>query len=211
MDERPPDDDDLAALARAGPDLDARFGAVFERHRARLERAVGLRLDPALRARLGASDVLQDAWVEARERLPEYLGAPRVPVFVWLRFLALQRLAKAYRYHAGAQRRALGREARLDAAPAASSAALAEGLAASQASPSLAVAGQEARAHLTRALETLSPADREILALRQFEELSNAEAAQVLAIAPEAAAKRHTRALERLAKVLREQGADPRA
>ena len=44
----------------------------------------------------------------------------------------------------------------------------------------------------------MDPTDREVLALRHFEQLTNAEAAQVLGIQERAAAKRYLRALERL-------------
>lgn len=46
--------------------------------------------------------------------------------------------------------------------------------------------------------------DREVLAMRHFEQLSNAEAAQVLGIQERAAAKRYLRALERLKQILSE-------
>jgi RNA polymerase sigma-70 factor (ECF subfamily) len=197
-------DDDLSALTAPGADLDARFGSLFERHRPRLERAVGLRIDPALRARIGASDVLQEAWIEARQRLPDYLADPRMPLFLWLRYLALQRLAKAYRFHARAQRRSIRREKPGPAAagPATSSVVLAEGLAASGVTPSVAVAGAEARARLVAAIEAMPAPDREVLGLRHFEELTNVEVARVLGITAEAASKRYVRALERLGAAL---------
>lgn len=197
-------DPDLRDLVAAGPELGARFGEVFERHRPRLERAVALRIDPALRARLGASDVLQEAWIEARERLPAYLVDPRMPLFLWLRFLTLQRLGMAYRFHAKAKRRTLRRETPADApaGPAADSGVLAERLAGSGVTPSVAVAGEEARARLRRVLEAMAPADREVLGLRHFEELSNIEVAEVLGISVEAASKRYVRALERLGAAL---------
>ena len=200
MDEAKAPDEEMRALAAAGPALASRFVEAFERHRPRLERAVALRLDPALRARVGASDVLQETWIEARERLPAYLEEPRMPLFLWLRFLALQRLAKAYRFHAKAQRRTLRRETPADAAPTpeTDSGVLAERLAASGVTPSVAAAGVEARAGLLRILEAMAPSDREILGLRHFEELSNVECARVLGISIEAASKRYVRALERL-------------
>ncbi|MGL4421598.1 MAG: sigma factor-like helix-turn-helix DNA-binding protein [Gemmataceae bacterium] len=55
-------------------------------------------------------------------------------------------------------------------------------------------------------MEGLEPLDREVLALRHFEELSNAESAQVLGILPAAASKRYVRALARLKDVLVELG-----
>jgi RNA polymerase sigma-70 factor (ECF subfamily) len=55
---------------------------------------------------------------------------------------------------------------------------------------------------LQEALNSLDPLDREILSLRNFEELTRAEAAQVLGITEAAAAKRYLRALKRLKEVL---------
>ena len=48
----------------------------------------------------------------------------------------------------------------------------------------------------------MDPIDREILALRHFEELTNAETAEELEISVQAASKRYVRALTRLQKVL---------
>ncbi len=58
------------------------------------------------------------------------------------------------------------------------------------------------------ALDRLDPIDREVLALRHFEELSNHEAAAALGIQPAAASKRYVRALERLKDAL-EHAPDP--
>ena len=51
---------------------------------------------------------------------------------------------------------------------------------------------------LQEALDSLDPIDREILALRHFEQLSNGEAAAVLGLDKSAASKRYARALMRL-------------
>jgi RNA polymerase sigma-70 factor (ECF subfamily) len=61
----------------------------------------------------------------------------------------------------------------------------------------------EAKVRLQDALNDLDPLDREILALRHIEQLTNAEAARVLGIKEAAAGKRYLRALERLREVLR--------
>ena len=71
-------------------------------------------------------------------------------------------------------------------------------------SPSVAAVRGEVRARLAEALEEMDPTDREVLALRHFEQLTNAEAAQVLGIQERAAAKRYLRALERLKEILSE-------
>jgi RNA polymerase sigma-70 factor (ECF subfamily) len=48
----------------------------------------------------------------------------------------------------------------------------------------------------------MGPLDREVLALRHFEQLSNAEASQVLGLQESAASKRYVRALRKLKEIL---------
>ncbi|VTR94481.1 sigma-70 family rna polymerase sigma factor : RNA polymerase sigma factor, sigma-70 family OS=Singulisphaera acidiphila (strain ATCC BAA-1392 / DSM 18658 / VKM B-2454 / MOB10) GN=Sinac_6693 PE=4 SV=1: Sigma70_r4_2 [Gemmata massiliana] len=186
---------------------DARAWRVLvERHHARLRRMAGLRLDPRLRGRVDPSDVLQEAYLDAARRLPEYLEAPPLPFFLWLRQLVGTRLAKAHRAHLGTAARDVRREARPEPAPAASSVALAEHLTAAGPRPSEAAARQELRDRLRAALDEMDPIDREVLALRHFEQLTNAEIARTLGLADGTASKRYVRALERLQDIL---AADP--
>jgi len=62
----------------------------------------------------------------------------------------------------------------------------------------------EARIRLQEALNSIDPVEREVLALRHIEQLTNAEAARVLGIKEAAAGKRYLRALERLREILRQ-------
>ena len=70
------------------------------------------------------------------------------------------------------------------------------------ASPSHAAQRNETFALLEEALNTMDPLDREVLALRHFEELSNAETAEILGIQTAAASKRYVRALAKLRQIL---------
>src|SRR5438477_11379277 len=79
-------------------------------HREPLRRVVGLRLDPALARRVDASDIVQEALVEANRRLADYLKQPAMPFHLWLRHLAHDRLIDAHRRHREAHRRSLDRE-----------------------------------------------------------------------------------------------------
>ena len=98
--------DDTGELLRRAADGDrASLDELFARHRARLRRMVELRLDPRVRGRIDASDVLQEAALEAFERLENYLGDPKLPFFLWLRFLTSQKVLALHRQHLGAQRR----------------------------------------------------------------------------------------------------------
>ena len=60
----------------------------------------------------------------------------------------------------------------------------------------------EAKIRLQEALNGMDPIDREVLALRHFEQLTNAEVARVLQIKEAAAGKRYLRALGRLREIL---------
>src|SRR5947209_9897311 len=192
----------LIERARAG-DPDAR-NEIFARHRDRLRRMVEVRLDWRLQARIDASDVIQDAYLDVMRRLEEYLRDPKLPLFLWLRLVVGDRLSKLHRHHLGAQMRDAGREISLyrDALPLASSAALAAQLLGKHTSPTQAAVRAERMLRLQEALNALEPIDREILSLRHFEELTRSEAAQALGIEEAAAAKRYVRALKRLKDTL---------
>jgi RNA polymerase sigma-70 factor (ECF subfamily) len=196
----------LVELARAGDA--AALNELFARHRGRLRRMVDLRLDRRLSARVDPSDVVQDGFVDAVAKLPEYLANPRYPLFLWLRLVVGERLQKVHRTHLGTQMRDAGLEVSLyrEALPAASSAALAAQLLGKFTSPTQAAVRAERLLRVQEALNALDPIDREIIALRNFEELSRPEAAAALGIEEAAAAKRYVRALKRLKGVL---GATP--
>ena len=202
MDNNSAESVDLIERARAG-DRGA-LNALLTRHRDRLRRMVEMRLDTRLQARLDASDVVQEAFVEVAERLEEYLCDPKLPLFLWLRLVVGERLLKLHRHHLGTQMRDAAREVSLyrGALPAASSAALAAQLLGRHTSPTQAAVRAERILRLQEALNALDPLDREILSLRHFEELTAAEAARVLGIEESAAAKRYFRALRRLKEVL---------
>jgi RNA polymerase sigma-70 factor (ECF subfamily) len=202
----PSDTVPLVARLRAG-DRQA-LTDLFQHHRDRLRRMVELRMDARLRGRLDASDVLQDAFIDAATYLDNYLHGTDLPPFLWLRCVVSQRLSIYHRRHLGTKMRDAGQEVSLyrDPSPQATSAALASMLLGRLTSPSNAAVRAEQVLRVQEALNALDPLDREVIALRQFEELSRAEAAQVLGISEEAAAKRYMRALRRLKGVL---GAQP--
>jgi RNA polymerase sigma-70 factor, ECF subfamily len=197
-------DDNERLLQQALAGEPAALNEMFSRHRERLRRMVQMRLDWRLHGRIDASDVIQDAWLEATSRLPDYLNNPAMPLFLWLRFLVGERLLILHRQHLGVKMRDARREVSLygDALPEASSAALAAQLLGEHTSPSEAAVRAEQLLRLQEAVNRLDPLDREVLSLRHFEQLSRAETAQVLGIEEAAAAKRYIRALKRLKDTL---------
>jgi RNA polymerase sigma-70 factor (ECF subfamily) len=198
----PSDTDDLIERLRGG-DRQA-LTDLFQRYRDRLRRMVELRMDARLQGRVDASDVLQDAFLDTVARVDSYLQRPELPAFLWLRLIVGERLTICQRRHLGAKMRAAGQEVSLyrDALPQATSAALASMLLGRLTSPSHAAARAELVLRVQEALNALDPLDREVVALRHFEQLSRAETAQVLGISEDAGAKRYIRALKRLKAVL---------
>ena len=68
--------------------------------------------------------------------------------------------------------------------------------------PSRAAIRAERQLRLQEALNAMDPTDREVLALRHFEELSNGEVAALLGLSKTAASNRYIRALKRLKDIL---------
>jgi RNA polymerase sigma-70 factor (ECF subfamily) len=202
MDENSASTVQLVERARSG-DVDAR-NELFSRHRDRLRRMIDLRLDRRLQGRVDPSDVLQEGYADAVAKLPDFLADPQLPVFLWLRLVVGERLQKVHRAHLGTLKRDAALEVSLyrDALPAASSAALAAQLLGEHTSPTEAAVRAERLLRVQEALNNLDPIDREIIALRNFEELSRTEAARALGIEESAAAKRYVRAIKRLKSAL---------
>jgi RNA polymerase sigma-70 factor (ECF subfamily) len=92
----------------------AALGDLFNRHRDRLRLMVHLRIDRRLQGRVDASDVLQEAYVEALARFSDFLQDRPMPFFLWLRFITEQRLQIVHRRHLGTKARDAGREVSLN-------------------------------------------------------------------------------------------------
>jgi RNA polymerase sigma-70 factor (ECF subfamily) len=197
--------DDERLIGRAGEgDLPA-LAELFSRYRVRLRQMVPLRLDRRLQGRVDASDVLQEAYLDVAQQLPSYLAGRELPFFLWLRLVAGQRLMRIHREHLGAAMRDAGREVSLfkGPLPQASSVSLAAQLLGHYTPASQAFSRAEVQVQIQTALSSMEPIDREIIALRHFEELSNAEVAQILGLEKSTASKRYIRALKRLQDLLK--------
>lgn len=173
--------------------------------RERLRRVVNFRLDYRLSGRVSESDVLQETFVRAAKRIDSYLSKPEMPFFVWLRLETQQQILDIHRQHFSAGKRDIRKEISLIPAKQNSdrtSMALAAHLVGKLTSPSQLFAKAEKIARLEKTLNTMNALDREVIALRHFEELSNEETAEVLNIKPSAASKRYLRALKRLKEIM---------
>jgi RNA polymerase sigma-70 factor (ECF subfamily) len=197
-----PGDTDL--LLRAADGDPEGWAALLARHGDRLRRMVAFRLDQRLQGRIDPEDVLQEVYLAAWQHLADYLRQPAVPFFLWLRSVAGNKLRELHRQHLGTRMRDAGREVSLyrGTLPETTSAALAAQLLGHATRPSEAAVRAERKVRLQEALNRMDPIDREVLALRHFEQLSPAEAAAVLGIREKAAGMRYVRALRRLKEIL---------
>ena len=134
------------------------LGELFSRYRDRLGRMIQFRLDGRLRGRVAASDVLQEAYIDALKRLPHFQAAEGMPFLIWLRWVTMQRLVEVHRQHLGARMRDAGREVAFDAGGslAASSEKIADFIG-DQTSPSQAAERAEAMDQLRQALDEPRP------------------------------------------------------
>lgn len=180
------------------------LAAMFAAHHQRLWRMIHFRMDRRLVGRVDADDVLQEAYLAAAGRLKDYQQSATCTPFVWLRTMTMQTLTDLHRRHLGAQMRDAGREiGRQDLRyPQATSASLAAQFIGHLTSPSQAAVRAEAFGQVEQVIANMDPLDREILALRHFEELTNSEIAEVLGIQQKAASIRYVRALKRLKDIL---------
>lgn len=196
------DPEQLLQLAMDGDQ--SALGSLFQHYEQRLAKIVKFRMDTRIRGRLDPTDVIQDAFVESTQRFPEYVQSQPMPFFLWLRFITMQKLLQLHRRHLGAQGRDAARDVSIFAAPQsqATSAVIAAHLLGQQTSPSMAAIRAEQQVQVERALNAMAPIDREVLALRHFEQLENVEVARLLDLSTTAASNRYIRAVKRLKQVI---------
>jgi RNA polymerase sigma-70 factor (ECF subfamily) len=204
MSDNPRTDAELLDDASKGDD--GALAVLVDRHRARLERMVALRMDRRLQGRVNPADVVQEAYLALPGKLPQYSADPKQSFFLWLRLVVGQKLADKHHFHLGVTMRDAGEEVSLHCGPLpqVTSQSLAEHLLGKFTSVSRAAVRAELKVRVQEALNSVDAHDREVLTLRHFEELSNAEAAHVLGIKPSAAINRYVRAIRRLKEVFEE-------
>jgi len=100
-------------LAQAAAGDETALTQLFSRYRKRLKQMVRLRLSRQLQGRVDDSDILQEAFLEAAQRFPDYLADRPLPFFLWLRHITGEKLIDAHRRHLGAQMRDAAQEVSL--------------------------------------------------------------------------------------------------
>jgi RNA polymerase sigma-70 factor, ECF subfamily len=202
MSEELTEHDDLVQRVAQGDE--SALARLFSFYHDRLWRIVNFRLDRRLQGRVDADDVMQEAYLNAAQRIDKFLYDHPRSLFIWLRMIVTQTLVDVHRRHIGAQKRDASREFSVNSgwSASATSTSLSFHLLGHLTSPSQAVMRAELSDQIDQALAGMSEIDREVLALRHFEELTNIETAQVLEMSEQAASIRYIRAISRLRQVL---------
>jgi RNA polymerase sigma-70 factor (ECF subfamily) len=185
----------LLSQARSGSA--AALGRLLEQYRAYLLLVAERELDPALRAKGGASDLVQETFLEAQRDLPRlFTGSSDEELRAWLRRLLLNNLCTFARSFRGTAKRDFGRELKMEADDSRSEPL--NGLAAQTETPSrLAIARETAEA-MKDALARLPEEYRQVIRLRYEEGRSFEDVGRIMGRSPDAARKLWARAMERL-------------
>lgn len=198
-------DEEIAALTTRLNDGDAEaLAQLFSIYWERLHRMVHFRLDQRLRGRVDPDDILQEAYLAARQRIDSFAAEKSNTVFVWLRLLVGQTMIDVHRRHLGSKMRDAKQEVSLNkfASPMASSVSMSMHLLGGLTSPSQAAIKAEVATMLDQILADMEPMDREVLVLRHFEELTNKEVSELLGIQRSTASNRYVRALQKLKGIM---------
>jgi RNA polymerase sigma-70 factor (ECF subfamily) len=152
--------------------------------------------DPQLRAKGGASDLVQETLLDAWRGFGQFRGNSAAELRKWLRRLLLNNLVSFARRYRDAGKRQVIREVALEAGN--SSSERGGGPTADTPSPSGQAMAHEQAEALQQALERLPEDYRRVLRLRYHEELSFEDIGRRMDLTPNAARKLWLRAIKRL-------------
>jgi RNA polymerase sigma-70 factor (ECF subfamily) len=182
---------DLQAARNGEPDA---LGRALEACRAYLLLVAEKEMAPDLRAKGGASDLVQQTFLEAHSDFHQFRGDNRDELLAWLRALLANNLSNFHRHWRGTAKRDSDRERPfgIDGALSASAPA------ADTPTPSATVAEAERAIAVRRAMAKLPTDQQEVLKLRYELDLSFDDVAIRLGRTPAAARQLWARAVARL-------------
>lgn len=175
----------------------SQLGRQFDEYRPRLLAMLQRRIDPSLAIRIDPEDILNDAFLDAGRKWPKFQLEPKLSVYAWLYGIARDRLIETWRRETR-DRRDIHRELPW---PDHSSVQMGLSIIDRALTPGAAAVRAEIQERMRQALSLLKDADREILWMRHYDQLSFVEAGDVLGVSENAATVRYVRALKRLKQV----------
>lgn len=184
------------------------IGVLLEQYHNYLLVLASTQLENRLQPRVSPSDVVQETMLRAHKNFAQFRGHSEGELLAWLRQILVNNLAKFVEQHVLAARRDVRREVsiqRLGAALEQSTVQLAALLPADNKSPSLAVQEREEAVILANRLAQLPPSYREVLMLRNLQQLPFEEVAERIGRSVGATRMLWLRAIEKLRSVYEEE------
>lgn len=175
----------------------------FERYRDYLRLLAQMQLNPRLRRKVDASDVVQQTLLQAYQAREQFRGQSPAEMAGWLRQILARNLAHQQR-DLGRACRDMKRERALEDKVNESSARMEAWLAAEQSSPSQKAQRNEQLLHLAHALNQLPEVQREAVVLHYWQGWSLADIAAHIQRTPAAVAGLLHRGLSQLREHLRD-------
>jgi RNA polymerase sigma-70 factor (ECF subfamily) len=170
-------------------------GALLEAFRRYLLAVANDEIAAPLRAKAGASDLVQDTFLEAHKQFDRFLGQQPEELRLWLRAILRNKLADFQRQFRGTDKRQVDRERPLDAS---SAPGQPRPIADRAPSPSAEIAAREVRQALEDLVKRLPEDYQQVIRWRNWEELPFAEIGRRLGRSEDAARMLWARAVERL-------------
>ncbi len=174
------------------------MGKVLQACRGYLMAIAAELIDPELRVKGGASDIVQETYMEAQRDFAQFRGSTEKELLGWLRQILRHNLANFTRRYRGTGKRDIAHEVRFAAGD---SSAAEPGWAGDEPTPSAVMADVEQAARLQLAVGRLGDEYRDVLRLRFEGEMSFEEIGHKMGRSAEAARKLWTRAMDRLREV----------
>ncbi|MEZ6095287.1 MAG: sigma-70 family RNA polymerase sigma factor [Pirellulaceae bacterium] len=152
--------------------------------------------DRELQGKIAPSDLVQSALFAAQKNLPQFRGESVEALRSWVKTILKNNLIDARRKYLQAAKRNSGKDIKLDSR-------LVQTVSDSTESPSTATANQEKTVLLQQAIACLPDNHRQIIRMRNWEQLGFVEIANQLGLTEDGARKLWARAIKNLASVVK--------
>jgi RNA polymerase sigma-70 factor (ECF subfamily) len=174
------------------------LGDLLSLYRNYLRLLARVEIGQRLQGKVDPSDVVQETFLEAHRHFPGFEGGKEPQFVQWLRRILAGRVAHLVRHYFGTQGRDIRLEEQIAANLDRSSHAIGRELAANGASPSANASAREHAVLLADALQELPPDYREVIILRNFEQMRFQDIATQMGRSQDSVEKLWLRALIRL-------------
>ncbi len=178
------------------------LGRLLDLYRQYLGLLARMQIGRRLQGKLDASDLVQEAFLDAHRHFADFRGTNESQLLRWLRRILAAKITDQWRRYLGAKQRDVRQEQAVVADLDRSSALLTVGLAASVSSPSQQASSREQAVLLADALSRLPDHYRDVLILRHLEGLPFPQVASRMGRSVDSVEKLWLRALGRLRELM---------